>query len=114
VKYVESNSKKQKVLTHDRGELGGGASLTNFSFSEKRVRELAAHMVLFHEYPFNMMEHELFNKFMKACTPHWKKISRATLKGDCIAIYLSEKKKIKAMLGGVEKVNITTDMWTSS
>jgi len=24
VKYVESNSKKQKVLTHDRGELGGG------------------------------------------------------------------------------------------
>jgi hypothetical protein len=88
--------------------------LTNFSFSEKRVRELAAHMVLFHEYPFNMMEHELFNKFMKACTPHWKKISCATLKGDCIAIYLSEKKKIKAMLGGVEKVNITTDMWTSS
>jgi hypothetical protein len=112
VKYVESNSKKQKVLTHDRGELGGGASLTNFSFSEKRVRELAVHMVLFH--PFNMMEHELFNKFMKACTPHWKKISRATLKGDCIAIYLSEKKKIKSMLGGVEKVNITTDMWTSS
>jgi hypothetical protein len=114
VKYVESNSKKQKVLTHDRGKLGGGANLTNFSFSEKRVRELAAHMVLFHEYPFNMMEHELFNKFMKACTPHWKKISRATLKSDCIAIYLSEKKKIKAMLGGVEKVNITTDMWTSS
>jgi hypothetical protein len=114
VKYVESNNKKQKVLTHDRGELGGGASLTNFSFSEKRVRELAADMVLFHEYPFNMMEHELFNKFMKACTPHWKKICRATLKGDCMATYLSEKKKIKAMLGGVEKVNITTNMWTSS
>ncbi|XP_062147730.1 zinc finger BED domain-containing protein DAYSLEEPER-like [Alnus glutinosa] len=110
VKYVESNSKKQKVLTRDRGELGGGASLTNFSFSEKRVRELAVHMVLFHEYPFNMMEHELFNKFMKVCTPHWKKISRATLKSDCITIYLSEKKKIKAMLGGIEKVNITTDI----
>jgi hypothetical protein len=30
-----------------------------------------------------------------------------------MATYLSEKKKIKAMLGGVEKVNITTDMWTS-
>jgi hypothetical protein len=71
-------------------------------------------MVLFHEYPFKMMEHELFNKFMKACTPHWKKISRATLKGNCMAAYLSEKKKIKVMLDGVEKVNITTDMWTSS
>jgi hypothetical protein len=88
----------------------GGAVLTNFSYNEKRVRGLAAHMVLFHEYPFNMMEPELFNKFMKACTPHWKKISRATLKSDCMASYLSEKKKIKAMLGGVEKVNITTDI----
>jgi hypothetical protein len=114
VKYVESNSKKQKVLTYDHGQLGGGASLTNFSYSEKRVSELAAHMVLFHEYPSNMMEHELFNKFMKACTPHWKKINRATLKGDCMVTYLSEKKKIKEMLGGVEKVNITTDIWTSS
>jgi hypothetical protein len=113
VKYVASNS-KQKILTYDHRQLGGGAMLTNFSWSEKKVRELASHMVLFHEYPFNMMEHDLFNKFMKACTPHWKKISRATVKSDCMSTYLSEKKKIKAMLGGVEKVNITTDMWTSS
>jgi hypothetical protein len=63
---------------------------------------------------FNMMELELFNKFMKACTPHWKKISCATVKSGCMATNFSEKKKIKAMLGGVEKVNITTDMWTSS
>jgi hypothetical protein len=88
--------------------------LTNFSSSEKKVRELASHMVLFHEYPFNMMEHDLFNKFMKAYTPHCKKISRATVKSDCMSTYLSEKKKIKAMLGGIKKVNITTDMWTSS
>jgi hypothetical protein len=30
-----------------------------------------------------------------------------------MSTYLSEKKKIKAMLGGVENVNITSDMWTS-
>jgi hypothetical protein len=113
VKYVASNS-KQKILTYDHSQLGGGATFTNLSWSEKKVRELASHMVLFHEYPFNMMEHDLFNKFMKACTPHWKNISRATVKSDCMSTYLSEKKKIKAMLGGVEKVNITTDMWTSS
>jgi hypothetical protein len=61
-----------------------------------------------------MMERELFNKFMKACTPYWKKISRATLKNDCMALYLNEKKKMKTMFSGVDKVNITTDMWTSS
>jgi hypothetical protein len=68
---VESNnSKKQKTLTFDPSEMGRVGSLSNFSYNEKRVRELTAHMVLFHEYPFNMMEHELFNKFMMACTPH--------------------------------------------
>jgi hypothetical protein len=61
-----------------------------------------------------MMEHELFNKFMRACTPHWKKISRATVKNDCIAVYNIEKNKLKTLLSGVDRVNITTDMWTSS
>jgi hypothetical protein len=113
VKYVESNNKKQKILTFYKSD-GWGATLSNFSYNEKKVRELAAHMVLFHEYPFNMMEHELFNKFMRACMPYWKKISRATLKNDFTATYVNEKKKMKTMLSGVDKVNITTDMWTSS
>ena len=67
-------------------------------------------MVLLHEYPFNIMEHELFNKLMKACTPYWKKISRANVKSDCIATYNIEKKKLKTLLSGIDKVNITTDM----
>jgi hypothetical protein len=115
VKYVESNNnKKQKALTFDSSEKGGVGSLSNFSYNGKKVRELATNMVLFHEYPFNMMELELFNKFMRACTPHWKKIIRATLKNDCMATYLNENKKMKIMLSRVDKVNIITDMWKSS
>jgi hypothetical protein len=115
VKYVEfNNNKKQKTLTFDPSEMGGVGSLSKFSFNEKKVREFAGHMVLFHEYPFNMMEYELFNKFIRACTPHWKKISRATLKNDYIATYLNEKKNMKTLLNGVDKVNITTNMWISS
>ena len=67
-------------------------------------------MVLYHEYPFNMMEHDLFNKLMRACTPHWKKISRATVKNDCFKIYKTEKNKLKALLSTIDKVDITTDM----
>lgn len=78
------------------------------------MRELAAQMVLYHEYHFNIMEHELFNKFLKALTTHWKKISHATVKNDCIATYNNEKKKLKTLLSGVYKVNFTIDMWTSS
>jgi hypothetical protein len=71
-KFVElNNRKKQKTLCFEPSDDNDGfGTVSNFVYNEKRVRELAAHMVLLHEYPFNMMEHELFNKFMRACTPH--------------------------------------------
>jgi len=78
------------------------------------VIELLSHMIMYHEYPFKIVEHVLFNKFMKACTPHWQKKSRVTAKSLCFATYESEKKKLKPLLNRVPKVNITTDMWTSS
>jgi len=112
LKYVGSK-KKQKVLSVESNASGDVGIISNFQFDESKVRELLAHMILYHEYPFRMVEHVLFNKFMKACTPHWKKISRATAKSLCFATYDFEKKKLKALLNRVPKVNITTDMWTS-
>jgi hypothetical protein len=110
-----NNRKKQKTLCFESSDDHKGfGTVSNFVYNEKRVRELVAHIVLLHEYPFNIMEHELFNKFMRACTPHWKKISRATVKSDCIATYNIEKKKLKTFLSGVDRINITTYMWTSS
>jgi hypothetical protein len=75
VRFVEKNSlKKQKTLSFEPSDDNDGfRTLTNFNFNDKRVRELSTHMVLLHEYPFNMIEYELFNKFMKAYTPYWKK-----------------------------------------
>ena len=71
-KFVElNNHKKQKTLSFEPSDDDDGfGTLINFIYNEKRVRGLAVHMVLLHEYPFNMMEHKLFNKFMRACTPH--------------------------------------------
>jgi hypothetical protein len=113
-KFVELNNRKSKRLSFEPSDDNDGfGTLTNFVYNEKKVRELAAHMVLLHEYPFNMMEHELFNKFMRACPPHWKKISHATVKSDCIATYNIEKEKLKTLLSEVDRVNITTDMWPS-
>ena len=75
VRFVEFHStKKQKTLSFERSykcsDHDDFGSLATFSYKESRVRELAAHMVLLYEYLFNMMEHELFNKFMRACTSH--------------------------------------------
>ncbi|XP_062175626.1 zinc finger BED domain-containing protein RICESLEEPER 1-like [Alnus glutinosa] len=109
------NSKKiQKILSVDGTESGGVSTTLNFQFDESKVRELFSHMILLcHEYPFRIAEHVVFNKFMKACTPHWREISQATTESLCFATYESEKTKLKASINKVPKVHITTDMWTS-
>jgi hypothetical protein len=112
LKYVSAN-KKQKCIALDP-EAMGDISMSNFTFKIERSRELAAHMILCHDYPFKIVEHEMFNKFCKSLNPLWKKVSRATIRKDCFTTYNIEKKKLKTLLGGVDKVNITTDMWTSA
>ncbi|XP_062176105.1 zinc finger BED domain-containing protein RICESLEEPER 2-like [Alnus glutinosa] len=104
-------SKKQKVITFD-SDCGSVGSRSCFTYDHKKVRELASHMILYHDYPFMVVEHVLFNKFMRANTPYWQKISRTTAKSDCMSTYEIEKKKLKNLLKNVNKVNITTDMWT--
>ena len=66
VTYMESTNKKQQTLSLNPSDTKGLGTLSNFSFNEKKVQKLASHMVLFHKYSFNFIEHEIFNKFMKA------------------------------------------------
>ena len=106
-------SKRQKVSTIDMKGPECVNVVKNFSYNVKKVRELAFHMIFYHEYHFSMMEHVVFNKFMRANTPYWQKISRTTARNDCQSTYEIEKKKLKTILRGVNKVSITTDMWTS-
>ncbi|XP_075655256.1 zinc finger BED domain-containing protein RICESLEEPER 2-like [Castanea sativa] len=64
--------------------------------------EKASHIILVHEYLFNMMEHEVFNVFMKTASPYCQKISRNNARNDCNSTFELEKKKLKTMLGSLE------------
>ncbi|XP_059441916.1 zinc finger BED domain-containing protein RICESLEEPER 2-like [Corylus avellana] len=108
------DKKKQKVLSIDGTMDGDGVgSIRNFTYDERKSRELCPHMILYHEYPFNIVEHALFNKFAKSLEPQWAKLSRDAAKNDCFATFEVEKRKLSNLLRSVHKVNITTDMWTS-
>ncbi|KAG2674671.1 hypothetical protein I3760_13G148200 [Carya illinoinensis] len=108
-----ATSKRQKVLTIDMKGPQYVNVMKNFSYDMKKVRELASHMIIYHEYHFSMMEHVVFNEFMRANTSYWQKISRTTIRNDCQSIYEIEKKKLKTILRGVNKVSIIINMWTS-
>ncbi|XP_059443839.1 zinc finger BED domain-containing protein RICESLEEPER 2-like isoform X2 [Corylus avellana] len=111
--YQKDSKKKRKVLAVDVKESNGVSTISNFTYDPMNARELCSHMILYHEYPFTFVEDVLFNKLISAITPHWETISWVTAKSDCFATYELEKKKLKTLLRGVLKVNITTDMWTS-
>jgi hypothetical protein len=50
-----ATNKKQKVLTFD-SKGGNVSSSANFAYDHKKVRELASHMIFYHEYLFMQME----------------------------------------------------------
>nr|XP_027094891.1 zinc finger BED domain-containing protein RICESLEEPER 2-like [Coffea arabica] len=109
----EENQKRQQVLSFTEGPSDGITSITNFSYDHAKVRELAAHMVLVHEYPFSMLDHVVFNKFMKAVSPFYKKINRQTVKEDCVTAFMLEKRRLRNILKGANRISITTDLWKS-
>ncbi|XP_030964253.1 zinc finger BED domain-containing protein RICESLEEPER 1-like [Quercus lobata] len=105
--------KKQKQLAVNEGGVESEVAIANFKYDRAKVREKASHMILVHEYPFNMMEQKVFNVFMKTATPYYQKISHNTARNDCISTFELEKKKLKIMLGSVNRVSFIADFWKS-
>ncbi|KAL6502036.1 hypothetical protein OROGR_027169 [Orobanche gracilis] len=91
----------------------GDSSVQPFSFSFDKVKTLAAHMILAHEYSFNMVEHKVFNEFLRAYSPYYRKISRFMVRKECFAVFDRERERIKGTLSKVARVGLTTDCWWS-
>ena len=109
----EQSKQKQQVLSFTEGPSDGITSITNFSHDHAKVREIASHMILAHEYPISIMEHVVFNRFMKAVSLFYKKINWQIVKEDCISTYTIDKRKPKSLLKGAGRISITTDLWKS-
>ena len=103
---------KVQTQLHTTVKEDGECSVATFVFSFDRVKTLAGHMCLAHEYSFNMVEHKVFNEFLKAYSPYYKKISRYQVRKECFLYYEQEKERIKGLLGKINRVSLTTDCWS--
>jgi hypothetical protein len=52
--------------------------------------------MIVHEYPFNMVEHEVFVEWVKSMRPYFPLKSRVTVRKDIMDYYLAEKDKLYA------------------
>jgi hypothetical protein len=82
-------------------------------YDHERQREATAHWVMMHEHPFSIVEEKGFVFMMKCSNILYEKISRKTVKNDCVAVYEAERKKLKETLRAVHKIFLTTDLWKS-
>ncbi|GAB2224711.1 hypothetical protein Droror1_Dr00005479 [Drosera rotundifolia] len=76
------------------------------------MRMKVSYYIMINELPFTHVDSFMFNEVMRTATPHWQRISRKDVREDCFRTFDIEK-KLKPVLKEVERVNITTDMWTS-
>ncbi|XP_074360856.1 zinc finger BED domain-containing protein RICESLEEPER 2-like [Apium graveolens] len=86
----------------------------NFKYDHVEMRKIISHYILVNELPFRHVESFMFDKVMRTATPFWEKISRHAVRKDCFSTYEIEKNKLREMFKYIRKINITTDMWTSS
>ena len=82
----------QQVLSFTEGPSNGITSITNFLYDHAKVRELASHMAFVYEYPFSMMDHVVFNKFMKLY-PNYIKRSSSKLSRKIMSLLINLKKE---------------------
>ncbi|XP_052185152.1 zinc finger BED domain-containing protein RICESLEEPER 2-like [Diospyros lotus] len=84
-------------------------------FDQERSCLDLARMIIKHNYPFNMAEHEYFEIFCNNLQPMFKLISKNTIGADVLSIYREEKEKLYQELVGLScKFTLTTDIWTSN
>jgi Domain of unknown function (DUF4413) len=83
-------------------------------YDQMKCRELIAKMIIAHELPFMFVEYQWFNILMKYNNPLYQRVSRTTIKNDCIKIFESEKEKIKKNFRNIKMISLTTDCWTSN
>jgi hypothetical protein len=50
---------------------------------------------------------------MKYNNPFYQRVSRTTIKNDCIKVFKTEKDKIRKIFKGVDRISLTSDCWTS-
>ncbi|KAI7948622.1 hypothetical protein MJO29_010287 [Puccinia striiformis f. sp. tritici] len=103
-------SSKQALLKLN----GPNSAVSNWVFSQEVSRDLLVKMVIAHELPFRFVQYALFRAFVASLHPKFKPIGRTTLKSDIMATFQRMKVQLAKELANVDKLALTTDLWTSS
>jgi len=88
---------------------------TAISFDQERCNSKIAKMIILHDYPLHIVEHQGFIDFVRALQPQFNPLSFNAIQGDCVAMYRREKQTLLNLIDRIPgRVNLTLDFWTSN
>ncbi|XP_057457297.1 zinc finger BED domain-containing protein RICESLEEPER 1-like [Lotus japonicus] len=109
----KASEKKQSVIPFQPSN-GNPFIISGARYNNEKMREIIASAIMVHEMPFNVVEDEVWMWAFQYANSDFTKVTRKTIRKDCLALYEAEKKILKTMLNSVNKISLTTDMWKSS
>jgi BED zinc finger len=113
--FKRSKGKTQGLIKFESCESGTIPELNSSrSYDQMKCREIMAKMIIAHELPFAFVEYTWFNILMKYNNPFYQRVSRTTIRIDCIKVFETEKDKIKKNFKSVDRISLTSDCWTSN
>jgi hypothetical protein len=83
-------------------------------YCQFKSRELLAKMITAHELSFMFTEYQWFNAFMKYNNSMYQKVSKNTIKKECVKVFETEKDKFKKVFKNIDRISLTCDCWTSN
>jgi hypothetical protein len=106
---------KQSSLKLTANAQDGTVTLEKYTFDQDVARKELALMIIVHEYPLSMVDHDGFRKFCAALQPLFKVVSRNTIRKDIIDMYEVQKQSmLKYFRNLSSRVAVTTDLWTAN
>ena len=87
----------------------------NWKFDPKVARRKLVKFIVINEMPFSLVEYAPFREFAASLNPWFEKLTRTTVKNDCVAAFQQHGDAMKEYFKNCgSRVSLTGDMWTSN
>uniref|UniRef100_A0ACD5YT64 Uncharacterized protein n=1 Tax=Avena sativa TaxID=4498 RepID=A0ACD5YT64_AVESA len=85
----------------------------NWKFDHVVARQKLVKLIVVNEMPFSFVEYKPFREFAAALNPWFEKVSRTTIKKECMAVFNDHGNKLKECFERSDaRISLTGDMWT--
>ncbi|CAA0842969.1 Zinc finger BED domain-containing protein DAYSLEEPER [Striga hermonthica] len=93
----------------------GIATVQSYKYDQEASLRKFYEAMIVHEYPFNMVEHEFVQEWVKSMRPNYPLKSRVTVRKEIMECYSAERDKLYEYFKTIQsRFSATMDMWTSN